>query len=68
MAKCALVGCKNPPVGGVEEIIDAGDLQNPFATLPGLKTSWCREHEEMLKRTTIGKRVRRLTLQELNQI
>jgi hypothetical protein len=65
MAKCTLVGCKNRAIGGVEEILDASHLQDPFATIPGMRTAWCREHEEMLKSSTFGKRVRKLTRQEL---
>jgi len=65
MAKCALVGCENKPVGGIEEIIDAGDLNNPNATLPGLKTAWCAEHESWIAPQVRLKRHRKLTRQEL---
>jgi len=65
MAKCALVGCDNKPVGGVERIIDAGNFDNPNATLPGLKTAWCAEHESWLAPEALARRHRKLTKREL---
>jgi hypothetical protein len=65
MAKCSLVGCNNKPVGGVEEIVDAGSFDHPHATLPGLKTAWCIEHKEWLSPEAMMRRHRTLTKKEL---
>jgi hypothetical protein len=56
VAKCALVGCNEKPIAGFKEIIDAGDFNDPNATLPGMSTAWCKGHEEMLRPTVFGKR------------
>lgn len=56
MAKCAVVGCNEKAVGGFMEIIDAGTLQDPTATIPGLRTFWCESDEELLRPTVSGKR------------
>jgi hypothetical protein len=48
MAKCGLVGCDKKAVGGFQSIIDAGNFQNPNATIEGGRTLWCEEHESML--------------------
>lgn len=65
MAKCSMVGCDHKPVGVVEEIIDAGNFDNPEATIPGLRMAWCDEHEASLAPHALGKRHRKLTKQEL---
>jgi hypothetical protein len=56
MAKCALVGCNEKPVGGFMELLDAGSFDSPNATIPGLKTAWCKTHEDMLRPSVLGKR------------
>jgi len=48
MAKCSLVGCTNKVIGGFQKTIDAGNFENPAATIPGMKTLWCRDHEDIL--------------------
>ena len=67
MSKCSVVGCKNPPIGGVQEIIAAGHLQDPNATLLGLRTIWCAEHEDALAGRARLKRIRELSRAELNE-
>lgn len=48
MVKCSIVGCAGIVSGGFQEVIQAGSFENPFATLPGLRTLWCDEHQPML--------------------
>jgi hypothetical protein len=48
MAKCGVVNCTEKVVGGFESTIDAGHFQSSTATIPGLLTYWCKDHEEGL--------------------
>jgi hypothetical protein len=56
--KCSLQGCDQKVVGGFHEEIAAGFLGNPSATVPGMSTYWCAEHESAIRPHTIGKRGR----------
>ncbi len=55
MAKCSLTTCSENAVGGFQEVIDAGNFQEPNATIPGGITAWCVTHESDLRRTVAGK-------------
>jgi hypothetical protein len=66
MAKCGLVSCEEKPIGGFQELIDASSHDHPNATIEGMKTAWCGEHESMLRPSVLGKRGRRLTAKELD--
>jgi hypothetical protein len=46
IAKCFIHGCTGRVVGGFQRILDAATIDDPNATLPGLKKAWCREHEQ----------------------
>lgn len=50
MAKCGVVGCTETITGGFQSAMDAGNLQNPMATIPGMRTLWCKDHEGNLNR------------------
>jgi hypothetical protein len=65
MAKCVMDGCEGKPVGGVEEILDAGDHTNPKATMPGHRLAWCADHERWGRSAMSFRRWRALTTQEL---
>jgi hypothetical protein len=56
MAKCSMVSCPEPPVGGFQQVLDAGHMEDPGATILGSKTFWCRDHESALRPTTSTKR------------
>jgi len=56
MAKCGVIGCSEKAVGGFQEMIEAGDMMNPSATLPGLRTFWCEYHKESLQAHVLAKR------------
>ena len=51
MPKCMYEGCTEKVVGGYEDILDAGDHENPHATLPGMKTAWCKTNEQKAKQS-----------------
>lgn len=65
MTKCSLSGCENPVIGGFKEIIDAGNFDNPHATIEGMKTLWCKEHKNWLSDDLYGKRGKFLSVIEL---
>ena len=65
MAKCSLNGCNEKAVGGFQAIIDAGHQGDPTATLPGLRTIWCKAHQDSLAALVSWKRGKYLTLKEL---
>lgn len=67
MAKCVVVGCKNPLVGGVQAIIDVGHLQDGAPTISGQITCWCAEHDYVARKGIAGKKVRPLTQEELKR-
>ena len=48
MLKCAFRDCANKVIGGFHNTIDAGNFQDPTATLPGMRVLWCKEHESSL--------------------
>jgi hypothetical protein len=56
MAKCGLVDCDKKAVGGFVKSIPAGNFENPNATIPGMRTVWCKEHESMLNSGLYGGR------------
>jgi hypothetical protein len=64
MAKCGIVGCEAKAIGGFKEIIEAGNFDDPNATIDGMITTWCVEHEG-LRSTVRGKRGKFLTPKEL---
>jgi hypothetical protein len=65
MAKCSVVGCTEPAIGGFRELIDVANFQNPTATAPGLHTQWCAMHESMVRPSVLGKRGEWLAIHEL---
>jgi len=65
MAKCAFIDCKEKAVGGFLELIDAGNFQDPNATIEGMQTSWCADHESALRPTVFGTRGKWLTAKQL---
>lgn len=65
MSQCFVNGCRKPIIGGFEERITAPDKQNPYDTLPGLKTGWCSAHEAAGHQRMIGKSGRFLNDQDL---
>jgi hypothetical protein len=44
-------GCTEKVVAGYEEVLDAGDHDNPYATMPGLRAAWCKKHEQQALKT-----------------
>jgi hypothetical protein len=65
MPKCAVVGCKNKPVGGIQELIETGGIGEPTQYIPNLITAWCKEHENDLRRHVHVQHFRELTKAEL---
>jgi hypothetical protein len=65
MSKCAMGDCNRKPVGGVEEILEAGNHTALRAIVPGRKTAWCAEHERALKSNFPYRRWRTLNKREL---
>lgn len=65
MPKCSLNGCNGKVIGGFQEIIDAGNFQDPTATHLGLKTVWCKDHKDSFTAHVSGKHGRYLTAQQL---
>jgi hypothetical protein len=45
-------------------MIDAANFDDPTATIPGLKTIWCHEHQSALESKTAWKKGRRLSPHE----
>jgi hypothetical protein len=54
MAKCGIVDCTEEVIGGFQSTIDAGSFENPKATIPGMQTFWCNDHERLLNKS-LGK-------------
>jgi hypothetical protein len=50
MAKCGVVDCTEGVIGGFERSINAGNFENPTATIPGMRTLWCEDHESALNK------------------
>jgi hypothetical protein len=65
MAKCGVADCNAKAVGGFLELIEAGNIQNPDATIEGPRTVWCVRHEAELRRTVLGSRGKLLTAKQL---
>jgi hypothetical protein len=66
MIRCIHVGCTEKVVGGFAESLAARDNSNPYAPpLDGLKTAWCKKHEQAEKLRLRGKKGRLLGLEEL---
>ncbi len=65
MPKCAVVGCTRKIIGGFRESIDVSHLQGS-ATIRGLRTFWCEEHEQTLIPRIFGKKGVLLKASELD--
>ena len=65
VTKCSEVGCGRNAVGGFRETISVSNVSDRSATISGMKTSWCNEHEKALMHGVAGKRGAWLTPDQL---
>jgi hypothetical protein len=55
MAKCGVGGCTDTPIGGFQEVLNVGHMQDPGAEMAGSGTFWCADHESALRPKTFAK-------------
>jgi hypothetical protein len=46
MSKCFIYGCDEPVVGGFDQRLSVSGHDDPYDTLPEMKTVWCARHEK----------------------
>jgi hypothetical protein len=68
MVKCSIVRCTNPPIGGFQETLNAGHLQDPSAEIAGSRMFWCGDHESALRPQAFGKRGIYLDASQIPQV
>jgi hypothetical protein len=55
MAECSMGNCNEAVIGGFQQIIPAGHMLDPYASIPGPRTFWCQNHERSGQASVIGK-------------